>query len=317
MIGKITIGKSFGGCIKYCLEDKINDQNQVQIKNRAEVLMYSKCYGDGKELVQQFNEVRQLNTGLAKPVFHITLSLAPGENLGKDKLMEMCEECAKEMGFENNQFIAVSHRDTNHQHIHIVANRIGFDTRTVSDSNNYQKITNYCRKMELKYDLQKVLNPRKYLPKEQRNLPRYDQRKEKLRQHIKEALKGCKEFAQFEQKMKERGYEITKGRGISFTDEKKVKVKGSELNYSLQTIERILQKQNVLPLKEADGNIPSDKQPNRIAVGFNPDFSSTNNNLKQEILLEQLLKPEQTNDELSKDLLPKKRKKKQGKSRRL
>ena len=79
MIGKITIGNSFSGCIKYYLEDKIKDQNQVQMKNRAEVLMYNKCYGNGKELVQQFNEVRQLNSKLLKPILLITLSLAPGE----------------------------------------------------------------------------------------------------------------------------------------------------------------------------------------------------------------------------------------------
>ncbi len=50
---------------------------------------------------------------LSNPVMHIALILAPGELLGKDKLMEMCEHCAKEMGFENNQYIAVSYRDTN------------------------------------------------------------------------------------------------------------------------------------------------------------------------------------------------------------
>src|SRR4051812_16351248 len=136
MIGKITIGKSFRGCIAYCLNDKISEQNKDVMKNRAEVLIYNKCFGNERELVQQFNEVRQLNTKLAKPVLHITLSLTPGENLSKDKLMEMSEHCAKDLGFENNQFIAIAHRDTNHQHLHIVANRIGFDKRTVSDSNN-------------------------------------------------------------------------------------------------------------------------------------------------------------------------------------
>lgn len=214
------------------------------MKDRAEVLMFNKCFGNEKELVQQFNEVRQLNPKLSKPVLHITLSLSPGEILGKDKLMEMSEHCAKEMGFENNQYIVISHRDTDHQHLHIVASRIGFDKRTVSDSNNYQKIANYCRKMELKYELKQVLNPRKYLSKEQQNIPRFDQRKEQLRQHIKEGLKDCSNLAQFEQKMQERGYKVIKRRGISFADEKKVIVKGSELNYSLQTIERILAKQS-------------------------------------------------------------------------
>ena len=109
------------------------------MKERADVLMYNRCYGNDKELISQFNEVRQLNPKLSSPVLHITLSLAPGEKLGKDKLMGIVEDCAKEMGFENNQFVAISHRDTNHQHLHIVANRIGFDKRTVSDSNNYQR----------------------------------------------------------------------------------------------------------------------------------------------------------------------------------
>lgn len=58
-----------------------------------------------------------------------------------------------------------------------------------------------------------------------------------LRHHIRDALKHCYYINQFEQRIKEKGYEIIKGRGISFADEKKVKVKGSELNYSLQTIE--------------------------------------------------------------------------------
>ena len=41
--------------------------------------------------------------------------------------------------------------------------------------------------------------------------------------------------------MKEKKYQVIKARGIAFIDEKKVYVKGSELGYSLKTIERILE----------------------------------------------------------------------------
>lgn len=102
MIGKISVGKSFRGCIAYCLNNKIKKQNEQVIKDRAEVLLYNKCFGNERELVQQFNDVRQLNPKLSKPVLHITLSLSPEDKLSKDKFMEMCEHCAKEMGFENN-----------------------------------------------------------------------------------------------------------------------------------------------------------------------------------------------------------------------
>ncbi len=253
MIGKISIGKSFRAIINYCLSDKVQKHNQEQVfKDRAEVLLYNKCFGNQKELVEQFTDVSHLNPKLSKPVFHIALSLAPEDQLRKDKLMEMCEHCAKEMGFENNQYIAVYHRDTNHQHLHIIANRIGFDKRTVSDSNSYQKIASYCRKMELKYQLKQVLSPRRYLSQQQRNIPRHDQRKERLQQDIGQVLSKSINYQQFEQRMKEKGIQITKGRGISFTDEKKVKVKGSELGYSLQKIEKILDLQQQLQQVKED-----------------------------------------------------------------
>lgn len=141
MIGKISTGKSFKAIMNYCLNDKIQVQDQKQVfKDRADVLLYNKCFGNQKELVEQFVDVSNLNSKLSKPVLHIALSLAQEDCLRKDKLMEMCEQCAKEMGFESNQSVAVYHRDTNRHHLHIIANSVGFDRRTVSDSNSYQKI---------------------------------------------------------------------------------------------------------------------------------------------------------------------------------
>ncbi len=315
MIGKITIGKSFRGCILYCLNDKIQEPNQEQLmKNRAEVLLFNKCFGNQKELIHQFNEVRRLNTKLSRPVLHITLSLAPGERLAKNKMAEICEACAKDFGFENNQFIAINHTDTKHQHFHIIANRIGFDVKTVSDRNNYKKIAYFCRKMELEYDLQQVLNPRKFLSQEMQLKPRLDMRKETLKECIKNALSQSKDYAAFEQKMKAMGYQIIKGRGISFIDNKKVKVKGSEVNFSLQTIEKILEKQERIRIKKEiiqqsiDGNI-SIKQPGNSLKQVK-DLSMSES-LKKDISksLEQLMRPEQNHD-LNQPLLLKKKRKK-------
>src|SRR3982751_6919489 len=101
MIGKIMTGKSFRGCLGYCLHDKLADQkkNQPAMENRAEVILYNECFGTDKELIQQFNEVRQLNAKVAKPVLHITLSLSKGESLPTYKLVEMAEDCARDLGF--------------------------------------------------------------------------------------------------------------------------------------------------------------------------------------------------------------------------
>ena len=241
MIGKISVGKSFRGCISYCLEDKkLEMDEEPTLKNRAEILSYNFCFGNKKELIQQFSEVRLLNLKLSKPVLHITLSFAQGEQLARGRLIEMVEECARHMGFEKNQYISVYHGDTKHQHIHIVTNRVDFDGKTLKDNHNYKRIANFCRRMELKYDLKQVLSPRMFLPKELRQIPRHDQRKENLRQNIQQCLSKCHSYPDFEKQMQGKGYQIIKARGISFLDKQKVKVKGSEVGYSLQTIEKLL-----------------------------------------------------------------------------
>jgi hypothetical protein len=191
-------------------------------------------------LIGQFNDARNLNPNLSRPVLHITLSFAPGERVSRPQLYDMIYECEEAMGFEKNLYVAIEHDDTVHQHIHIVVNRVGLNGKTLPDSHNYRKIAEYCRKMELKHGLQKVLSPRKFLSRDQKQIPRYDCRKENLRREIVFSLATAHSYREFENAIKNKGYDIIKARGISFLDPKKVKVKGSEVGYSLQKIEKLL-----------------------------------------------------------------------------
>ena len=323
MIGKITTGKSFKGCLLYCLNDKQKlHKDELVFKNRAEVLMFNKCFGNQNELIEQFNEVRQLNRKLAKPVLHITLSFAKDDKLDQNKLMAISEFCAKDLGFENNQFVSIFHKDTEHPHMHIVANRIGFDKKTVSDSNNYQKTAAFCRKMELKYNLKQVLSPRRYLSKEQRLLPRNDVRKKALTLAIRNAISIAKDVEHFTRIMQSKGYKIIKSRGISFIDNERVKIKGSEVGYSLQKIEQRLEfqyrlktdreffkqvnerkqlRESIQPINHA----PIKNENLSIKDQFKHDLSETINTF---------LKPEQMPEQINPKLLVKKkeRKKKRG-----
>jgi hypothetical protein len=247
MIGKVMIGKGFSGCISYCLSDKkikAGLENETRpIMNRAEVLIYNQCFGDRKSLTSQFTDVRKLNLKQSRPVLHLTLSFAPGEQIDRPQLLEIIEDCASDFGFEDNQYISVQHHDTGHQHIHIVANRINLDGKTnVSDSNNFKKIADFCRKTELKYGLVQVVSPRRFLSMEQKLIPRNDERKQKLKAVLKEALVGCKSMEDYCKKVEALGIQVIKERGISFKDIKGVKVKGSEIGLSLQVIQKQLLK---------------------------------------------------------------------------
>lgn len=316
MIGKVMIGKSFRGCISYCMENKkqkISDNINTSQVNRAEVLLFNQCYGNTKEVIQQFNETRQLNPKLSKPVLHITLSLAPGEKLERGNLIEMIQDCAKDFGFENNQFIAISHSDTSHQHLHIVVNRIGFDKKTVSDSNSYKKMAAYCRQMEVKYNLQQVLSPKRFLAKELRQIPRTDTRKEAIKKDIQNALLLSKTYTDFEGYMKQKKYQIIKARGIAFIDEKGVYIKGSSLGYSLATIQKILQQSPAQKQALISGEQQRD---NNFKKQWQHHSLFPKKNLSKEIktgvnkTLDILLKPEITNNNIPFLLIKKKEKKK-------
>jgi hypothetical protein len=250
MIGKVTTGASFYHCISYCLEDKRNlseEQKKAlslqegsQHKDRAEILEYNHCFGNKKELTEQFRDVGKLSRRVEKPVMHLSIRAAPGDQLTTEQWREIGRAAAKEFGLDDHQYISVLHKDTKQHHIHVVGNRVGYDGKVASDSNSYARMAALCRRLEKEYNLRQVLSPRRFLSPKERQIPRQDQRKEQLKADIKQALQDARSYQDFEKKMRDKGYLVDKGRGIAFEDDKKVRTKGSEVGYSLQTIERVL-----------------------------------------------------------------------------
>jgi hypothetical protein len=250
MIGTIKIGKSFRGVLNYCLEDKLEyseadkldmeRKDGLQHKNRAEVLDYNMCYGSRKDLIKQFTDVRKLRPGLAKPVMHISLSFDLSDKTRDAILRQITREFAMGFGFDKNQYVSILHKDTRHKHLHIIANRVGFDGERVSDSQSYKRVAKICRELEDKYGMKKVLSPRKFLNEKERLLPRHDQRQEHLMELIRRNLLQADSFSDFKTRIESYQIQVIKGRGIAFQDEKKVYFKGSQLGYSMKDIENIL-----------------------------------------------------------------------------
>ncbi len=326
MIGKISIGKSFGGCIRYCLEDKseLSEEEKLRLgrqdgliyKNRAEILSYNKCFGNTKELIRQFNDLRSLRPRLSQPVMHVTLSFDPEDTLTPEKLRQLSQDFAQEFGFVQNQWISIYHKDTHHPHVHIVANRIGFDGSCVSDSNSYKRIASISRNLEIKYRLKQVLSPEKFLSKKQRKeqgrTNRLDTRKLRLRENIGYCLLQSIDFTDFKRRLMQSGITIIKSRGISFVDDKKMKVKGSDIGYSLATVEKILG-QSLGKRWQLYTQLRQDNKPNTSKdKSLLPSIPASGSNIYPENMLAILLRPEQENSFTPKELLQKKRKRKPG-----
>jgi hypothetical protein len=145
MIAKAVKGKGFRGALDYDLtkaQGRVIDQNMAGTTPR--------------ELAAEFGQIRQLRPQLGKAVLHVSLSAAPGEHLTDAQWREIGKRYLEGMGLEKNQFIVTRHTDTEHEHIHLLANRIRFDGSVTSDSHDYRRQEALMRALEQDYGLTPV-----------------------------------------------------------------------------------------------------------------------------------------------------------------
>lgn len=85
--------------------------------------------------------------------------------------------------------------------------------------------------------------------------------------------------------MKKLGYQVLKGRGITFIDNKKVRIKGSEVGFSLTKIERALE------LKQKIAAIPSEEKQrvHDIKQALSNHPKTATHQLSQKTFVERLL----------------------------
>lgn len=146
MIAKMVKGRGFRGALEYDLT-----------KEKGRVIDGNMAGQNPRELAAEFGEIRKLRPNLGKAVLHVSLSAAPGEKLTDEQWREIGQRYLRGMGFTDNQFVITRHTDTEHEHIHILANRIRFDGQVVSDGQDYRRQETIMREIERDYGLQRVV----------------------------------------------------------------------------------------------------------------------------------------------------------------
>jgi hypothetical protein len=149
MIGKQKTGRGFSGVLRYTL----NPQKGYLLGGNMEG-------GTAQELSKEFAGLRKLNPNLGKPVYHVSLSLSPEESLNDAEWTEIASKYMNEMGFAFSMYCIARHTDRQHEHIHIVASRIGLDGKTVCDSHNYRRSEQIIRRIEIDYGLVQIKSSR-------------------------------------------------------------------------------------------------------------------------------------------------------------
>ncbi|HCI6868709.1 TPA: relaxase/mobilization nuclease domain-containing protein [Klebsiella variicola subsp. variicola] len=138
-------GRSFKNRVEYILKDDHSFicSNMSADKNNV------------SELTDEFKTVSGFRQDIKKPVFHAFLSLPKDEKLTDEKWQEIAKDYLKEMNIdiEKHQYICVRHKDTDQDHIHIVANRIGLDGSVWHGQHSAFNTIAACERLEVKHSL--------------------------------------------------------------------------------------------------------------------------------------------------------------------
>ncbi len=142
MIGKQIKGRGFRGVLDY-----------VESKRGAQRLGGNMFGETARELSAEFRLSRQLNPKVERAVYHVSLSLKPGEYLGDEQWNQVAERYLLHMGFNYNQYVVYRHTDQSHDHIHLIASRIKLDGTLVHDGWDYLRSEPIIRDLERDYNL--------------------------------------------------------------------------------------------------------------------------------------------------------------------
>lgn len=159
MIGKIAAkGRGFRGLAAYLLR-----------RGRGRIVAGVMAGRTPRELAQEFGILRRLNPRLNKAVAHLMVSPSPDDPpLTDEQWQAIAQHYIGAMGFANAPWVAVVHQDTDHQHMHLMACRIGFDGKAVSDANDFRRSEAVVRQIEARLNLAAVPSPNGFAPKSSR-----------------------------------------------------------------------------------------------------------------------------------------------------
>lgn len=118
MVSKAKSIKCSKAAILYIMDDK----------GLAEEVHRNLLPGEtAKEILSELRLAQKSNTRCHKNTYSIVLSPSKEVRFSKDKIEDLTVKHMENLGLKNNQWIAYLHKSTQVPHIHIIANRIGFD----------------------------------------------------------------------------------------------------------------------------------------------------------------------------------------------
>ena len=322
MVSKVFEGHSFYHASRYiCLKPGAKVLDALGVRDY-----------DFKLMAEDFIRQSGLRPAKTQACFHSVLSFYPGEDPGEDNMIQIAREYLEKLGIRNTQFAVVKHTDRAHLHLHILANLVDNNGKSIKDSWIGLRGKKAAQELTRKYGLTPAEGKNLRLTHLEALHP-VEADKYKIYLAITEHLPHCRTLEELEARLLKQGIETQykyKGQtlekqGVSFKLGN-TRLKGSQIDrkYSLGGLQKALALRQEIrenwvlrpELKQPLSPPESQKQqPNKPVLPLaKPQNSKTIVSDIGAKLLEQLLTPVQGPDntpyELTADGFKKKRKKK-------
>ena len=182
MKAKISKGAGFRGVVNYLLD-----------KERGEIIGGNMAATTQAGLSAEFGAVRCQRPDIARPVWHVSLSLPPGDSLTTEQWRDVAADFLRKMNVKDNQYCIVQHRDKAHQHIHIVLNRVTTNGGVWYADRDVYRAIEATRQLEAEKDYLRDTADRDYTDKKFRPTKKEEGRKAKgqdiPRQQVHDAIR--------------------------------------------------------------------------------------------------------------------------------
>jgi hypothetical protein len=259
VISKGRTGSSFGGLGRYLLDGRgasaaerglqdylLDGRSGTEQDRVAWAAERNLPINDARCAAVVMDDTAAANPRVKKPVYHLSLSAAPGESFSREQWEAIADRLLKRLKLEEHQALLVAHRDKAHEHVHVMVNRVHPETLKAWDNgHDYYRRERALRHIERELGLREVPGPHYRLPGQERPAPdrgltggeRQEKERtgaapwaEQVRARIREDVKTARTWAELEARLKEHGLHLRKrGRGLVITDGERM-VKASRVH---------------------------------------------------------------------------------------
>lgn len=143
MVPKVSTGKGFIGAYSYFSADQrtAKERESKIAKTSNERVLFAETLNmagleANRATAHLMKETAKQNKRCEKPVYTFSLSWSPEEQPSQEQMKAVALEALKVLRMEEHQAMIFAHNDTQHPHIHVLANRI--HPETLKAANNFQ-----------------------------------------------------------------------------------------------------------------------------------------------------------------------------------